>query len=195
MSNLPEATAQHVAVAREMRFRCRSGWYVGDMPSLERFGAKRWVTARTTPELIVCLQLSRDKMHHSVGWWRNADYEYCWHLSISARDRLKFEDAEANRTPGTDVDLEDVPKDEVRYWARIIFGDDVDKLWNEPGGTDPRLDRPTSRKHAHIWHLRLFLNPLLFNSRGEPFVPFIPEGEVYHLTRWIRGLTPDKVDR
>lgn len=29
----------------------------------------------------------------------------------------------------------------------------------------------------------------------ETFQPFIPTGEVYDLTRWISGLTPEKVDR
>lgn len=42
------------------------------------------------------------------------------------------------------------------------------------------------RPHAVI--LRLFLDP-------ETFQPFIPQGEVYDLTRWIPGLTPEKVDR
>ena len=39
-----------------------------------------------------------------------------------------------------------------------------------------------------MWHLRLFLDPVTME-------PFIPAGEVYHLTRWLPGLTPEKVDR
>jgi hypothetical protein len=175
-----EPTAEHLNIARQMRAKARTGWYVGDTETLEAYGAQRWTTAATTPELTVCLLLSRDKMHHSVGWWRNAEYEYCWHLSLSARDRLAF----AARRPSG---YEELPQDEVRYWATLIFGEHVDKLWNEPGGTDPRLEPAEKRRNALIWHLRLFLDP-------ETKQPFIPTGEVYHLTRWL-PITPDKVDR
>ncbi len=187
---LPDPTREHDAIARQMRAkaRTRTGWLIGDTPSLEAFGAKRFTVARTTPELIVCLLLSRDRMHHSVGWWRNAEYEYCWHLSLSARDRLAYRAAEAGRAPGRDLSYEELPTSEVRYWARLIFGEHVDKLWNEPGGTDPRLTVTERRRNALIWHLRLFLDP-------ETKEPFIPTGEVYHLTRWIDGLTPEKADR
>lgn len=34
-----------------------------------------------------------------------------------------------------------------------------------------------------------------FEPTREHLVAFIPSGEVYHLTRWIEGLTPAKVDR
>ena len=113
-------------------------------------------------------------MHHSVGWWRNAEYEYCWHLSISAwSDR---------------AEPEDIPPAEERYWAHAFFPKHFNKLWHEPGGTDPRLTQPEKMRHRHISHLRLFLHPVTLE-------PFVPHGEVYELTRWIPGLTPDKVDR
>lgn len=183
-----EPTREHLSIARQLRGKARSGWYTGDVPTLEQFGGKRHVVAVTTPELVVTLLLSRDKMHHSVGWWRNAEYEFCWHLSLSAVDRLEF-------AAGQPTHYEELPRGEVRYWARLVFGENVDKLWNEPGGTDPRLTRSESRRNALIWHLRLFLDPEILDARGEPHVAFIPSGEVYHLTRWIEGLTPPKVDR
>lgn len=184
--SIPEPTAEHVTIARQMRAKARRGWYVGDRRTLALYGADRFTVARTTPELTVRLLLSRDRMHHSVGWWRNAEYEYCWHLSLSARDRLALTAWHARGGP--EPDYEDIPRDEVRYWARLIFGEHVDKLWHEPGGTDPRLTPEERHRHSRLLHLRLFLDP-------ETTEPFIPRGEVYALTRWIPGLTPEKVDR
>jgi hypothetical protein len=164
-----------------MRARARRGWYLGDMETLQRFAVREVVRCVTEPELTISLLVSRDKMHHSVGWWRNAEYEYCWHVSLSTRE--------------ADQAMAKVPDDEVRYWAHAFFPEDYDKIWTEPGGTDPRLTLEEKRRHATMWHLRVFLEPQLLDSRGEPFHPFIPKGEVYDLTRWIDGLTPDKVDR
>lgn len=187
---IPEPTAEHLSVARQMRSKARTGWYIGDEETLVRYGAFRDVVAVTAPELWVRLLLTRDRMHHSVGWWRNAEYEYCWHLSLSAKPL-----EELRRADWWKVEYADLPTDEVRFWARLIFGEHINKLWNEPGGTDPRLSSQESHRNARIWHLRLFLEPELLDAKGEPFVPFIPHGEVYDLTRWVEGLTPEKVDR
>lgn len=189
-----EPTAEHLSIGRQMRAKVRKGWYIGTPETLEWFGARRFTTARTTPELSVQLLLSRDKMHHSVGWWRNAEYEYCLHLSISVRERLAVTGAaaEPDRKHAAAlfnaIPYEDMPHEELRYWSQIIFGEHIDKLWIEPGGTDPRLSLVEAHDRRAINHLRLFFDP-------QTFVPFIPEGEVYDLTRWIPGLTPEKVDR
>jgi hypothetical protein len=185
---LPEPTSEHLTNARQMRAKARKGWFNGTRATLEAFSAKRLTVARTTPELIVCVLLSRDRAHHGCGWFRNAEYEYCWHLSLSARDRLAYAAAQAGGTPGSQLGYQEVPRDEVRYWSRLIFGEHVDKLWNEPGGGDPSLTQEQAHRNSLIWHLRLFLDP-------ETQEPFIPTGEVYTLTRWIDGLTPEKVDR
>lgn len=179
----PMVSSDHVYLARGMRTQGMLGWYTGTEESLARFGARRIVKAATEPELMMSLTLSRDRMHHSVGWWRNALYEYCWHLSIAA----KAVDAVEPVTWAA-AEFEEIPRAEVRYWSHAVFGEHVDKLWFEPGGTDPRLTAEEARTHARFWHMRLFLDPITFE-------PFIPEGEVYDLTRWIDGLTPAKVDR
>lgn len=131
------------------------------------------------------LLLTRDRMHHSVGWWRNAEYEYCWHLSISAWASEPVPGV-SPREAGTEP--EDLPAAEERYWTFAFFPTHYDKLWHEPGGTDPRLTTLEKMRYRHFSHLRLFLDP-------DTFEPFIPQGEVYDLTRWIPGLTPAKVDR
>lgn len=188
--NVPEATEEHLKVVSEMGRECMDGWYTGDTSSLEKNGSARVVPSRVSPdELYVRLQLSRDRMHHSVGWWRNAEYEYCWHLSMSARPIGVERAARAGIVlpPGTNT-LVALPPGEEMYWGRLFFAEHAHKVWHEPGGTDPSLSRSEARANSAISHLRLFLDP-------ETFEPFIPTGEVYDLTRWIDGLTPDKVDR
>lgn len=184
----PDILDGDYAVAQSMLRAANRGWYIGDMPSLRAYAQRRDVTGRTEPELAVRLLLSKDKMHHSVGWWRNAEYEYCWHLSISAWDRGNRSLVIPGRPLKDEADPEDVPEAEERYWTFAFFPEHYDKLWHEPGGTDPRLTPEEKMRHRHFVHLRLFLEP-------ETFEPFIPKGEVYTLTRWIPGLTPEKVDR
>lgn len=188
---MSDITAHHLAIGRAMRFKARQGWYTGDERSLALYGARRVVRAITEPELVMSLLLSRDRRHHSVGWWRNAEYEYCWHLSMAA----KAIGPPVDQGGWAAADFEEIPRGEVKAWTDIIFGEHVDKLWFEPGGIDPRLTREEARTHAKFWQMRLFLDPELLDARGEPHVPFIPRGEVYGLTRWIPGLTPEKVDR
>lgn len=183
--DLPEPRKQHRMIAAQMRARARRGWYIGDMETLQRYGAFRDTQGVTEPDLTIRLLLTRDKMHHSVGWWRNADYEYCWHLSMSAKSFTMLQGG----ADWQELPYEEIPRNEVRFWSRLVFGDYVNMLWNEPGGTDPRLSREEKQRNALIWHLRLFLDP---RQGGRPF---IPEGEVYTLTRWVDGLTPPKVDR
>ena len=188
--NVPEPTPEHLALVSEMGQECMCGWYTGDPVSLNQNGSARVVPSRVAPdELYVRLQLSRDRMHHSVGWWRNAEYEYCWHLSMSARpvDVERASRAGIALPPGTET-LVALPDGEETYWGRLFFSEHAHKVWHEPGGTDPRLSRAEAHLHSVIVHLRLFLDP-------ETFEPFIPTGEVYDLTRWIDGLTPEKVDR
>lgn len=170
----PDISDAHRELCRRMAEKAFRGWYVGTMETLERNRAFALVPGATEPELEIRLQLTRDKMHHSVGWWRNAEYEYCWHLSISAWE-------ENTERPTS------VPKAEERYWTFAFFPQTYDKVWHEPGGTDPRLTPQEKIEKRHIIHQRVFLDP-------ETFEPFIPKGEVYDITRWL-PITPDKVDR
>lgn len=193
--SLPEPSAGQARTARNMRKEADRGWYIGDEESMLRYGARRVVPSIVEPELVVSLLLTKDKMHHSVGWWRNAEYEYCIHASISAltadeadryarRQRLLAGTGFKTRPPT----YEEIPEHDLRSWAVAIFGEHVNKVWFEPGGTDPRLTKEEAHGRSVMKHLRLFLDP-------ETFEPFIPKGEVYELTRWIPGLTPEKVDR
>lgn len=170
----PEISDEHRALVKQLFRRTNRGWYIGDEKSLLRNRGFRQTPAATEPDLAVTLQVTKDRMHHSVGWWRNAEYEYCWHLSIAAWE--------------TTARPTSLPAEEERYWTHAFFPQHFNKVWHEPGGTDPRLTRQEALEKRHIIHQRVFLDP-------ETFEPFIPTGEVYTLTRWLPGLTPDKVDR
>lgn len=184
----PEPTLEHRRLVADAYAKASSGWYTGDMETLVRYGYAAEIPTRTNPdELALSIRFTRDRMHHSVGWWRNAEYEFCFHLSLSARPAAAVRAAYAGiQVPGG-VPFEELPKPEEDYWGRLFFHDHADKVWHEPGGTDPRLTPEEARRHRHISHLRLFLDP-------ETFEPFLPAGEVYDLTRWL-PFTPDKVDR
>lgn len=185
MKTKPEISDSDYKLTRRLMLQGNRGWFTGDRESFS-YSAMEDVIGRTCPELAIRLWFSKDKAHHSVGWWRNAEYEYCLHLSLSAWDRA---DIRPGGSPSDgNADPEYVPKEEERYWAHAFFGEHVNKLWHEPGGTDPSLTPEQKERHKHYIHLRLFLEP-------ETLEPFVPEGEVYTLTRWVPGLTPDKVDR
>lgn len=183
---VPDVRLEHVAIAARMKQKALSGWYIGSMETLRLYGAYADTHAVTNPhELAVRLLFTRDRMHHSVGWWRNADYECCWHLSISCWERVKLEVF----APGDTPTYVDIPEAEETYWGRLFFGDHARWVWHEPGGTDPRLSAEEARTNKHLAHLRLFID------HEPPHVPIFPVGEVYQLTRWVPGLTPEKVDR
>lgn len=186
-NGIPEPLEEHRELVRAMAAKAMRGWYHGTLETLAAYGATEDIPSRTNPEEVwVRLLLTRDRMHHSVGWWRNAEYEYCWHLSISARPAVSARLARIGLAES--VGYVDLDRPEETYWGRLFFAEHAGKVWHEPGGTDPRLTRAEAHRHSSISHLRLFLDP-------ETFEPFIPTGEIYDLTRWIPGLTPEKVDR
>jgi hypothetical protein len=136
------------ATAAEMlQKRARSGFFDG--------------TQRTNKYLLYCgayhrptgttLFFTRDAGYHSSGWWKNPDYDQCFHLSLS------FHDLETG---------EIAPKDEVltREWLDLFFGDNERLLWCEP----PAF---TEGKTNDTWHYRLFCD--------EFWRPIKPRGEVY----------------
>ena len=106
---------------------------------------------RLSPEHNAIIILTRDVGHHDSGWWKNPDYERCWHLSISYR--------EVN-----DGRLLDQDKAESARIARAFFGDDARLLWCEPSYSE-------DGKRADVWHYRLFCDA--------GWQPLKPRGEVY----------------
>ncbi len=99
------------------------------------------------------LIFTRDTGHHSSGWFRNPDFERCWHLSLSpAPSRLWTPD-----TPDLDRRLRD-------RWLAAFFGEWTRLLWAES-------PHSSAGKRAGVWHWRLFCD--------EHWEPILPRGEVY----------------
>lgn len=94
---------------------------------------------------------TRDVGYHTSGWWKNPDFERCYHLSISFFDpaTLKprpFEDATARR-------IAEAFYTKFTKWAWI------ESPYSEEG------------KAAGVWHYRLFCD--------QAWQPILPRGEVY----------------
>lgn len=72
---------------------------------------------------------TRDEGYHSCGWWKNPDYERCWHLSISF--------------PGGKS------KNSLDKIITGLFGEHKRLIW---------VESPYSKegKQAEVWHYRLF---------------------------------------
>lgn len=136
-------------------------------------GQRRWVRPSVTrePGLTVSLIASHDQGTHASGWWRNSDYDRCWHLSICAIHG------------GMYADLPDV---DLRAWSRGVFGKHLTLAWIEPPASKLDLYR-TAAASAYTTHVRVFLD-----RQGHPIQP---EGEVYTLKPWIEGDSPAKVFR
>lgn len=87
---------------------------------------------------------TRDVGHHACGWWKNPEYERCYHLSIRFL-------GERNKTA-------------IEKIITGLFGSDKNKIWIEP---------PYSKegKQNEIWHYRLFCDanwqPII--PRGEVY--------------------------
>lgn len=99
---------------------------------------------------------SRDAGMHSSGWWKNPDYERCYHLSISFAVASSLIGVQPTRLPHN-------PK-EAALWCEALFGEDKRYLW---------VEGPFS-EHGRaygVFHYRLFCDPA--------WKPIQPRGEVY----------------
>lgn len=105
------------------------------------------------------LIFTRDAGMHSGGWWKNPDYERCWHLSLSFHDPITGESAPKN-TKLTDE------------WLDAFYGDDQRYLWAESPYS-------LEGKRRGVWHYRLFCDP--------SWAPILPRGEVYSKEFTERG--------
>lgn len=99
---------------------------------------------------------SRDTGMHTSGWWKNPDYERCYHLSISFVAISKIIGAPPTRLPHD--------KKAAEQWCIALFGDARRHLW---------VEGPFSNegKAYDVYHYRLFCDPA--------WVPITPRGEVY----------------
>jgi hypothetical protein len=97
------------------------------------------------------VMFTRDVGHHTCGWFKNPDYERCWHLSISYRDP----DGLRSR---------DHDHKESRAWCLAFFGESARLIWTE----SPKYG---VGKQFGVWHYRVFADA--------HWNPILPRGEVY----------------
>jgi hypothetical protein len=99
------------------------------------------------------LIFTRDAGHHTSGWFKNPDYERCWHLSTSPTAQTIW----ARDTPELNKQL-------LHGWVKAFFRDHLRYVWAET---------PKSKEGqvAGVLHWRLFCN--------EHWEPIIPRSEVY----------------
>ncbi len=124
------------------------------------------------PDRPTVVMVSFDVGHHACGWWANADYERCWHLSIThvgeGIERVRLPPAHGGHI-ATRPKLETPSDAEVWAWAKTAWGENNARMsWTEPAAppNDPyRL--------PNIVHVRLFVD-----RHDQPFMPL---GEVYHI--------------
>ena len=133
-----------------LKRRAESGLFDGTLGSKIYLDACSEYDSKAGTYLI----FTRDHNHHMSGWWKNPDYERCYHLSLSftePRDRQSRK-----------------PKDKhlTELWCRAFFGDNARMLWCEPPYS------PLGKKND-VWHYRLFCNPA--------WEPILPSKEVYSL--------------
>lgn len=135
---------------------------------------RRWVAPSVTgePGLVVSVIASHDQGTHASGWWRNSDYDRCWHLSMCAQHHADG--------------LVDLPAADLRAWAEGVYGRHLAIAWTEPPASkiDVHRNAPAS---PYTTHVRVFLD-----REGNPIQP---EGEVYTLKPWVQGDSPAKVFR
>ncbi len=110
---------------RKVKDAAMLGTYDGSENTQFYFWQCRWWVMQYECLII----FTRDAGHHTCGWWKNPQYERCWHLSISF--------------PGG------IHKKGLEKILDSLFGPDKNKLWIEP---------PYSKvgKQKEVWHYRLF---------------------------------------
>ena len=100
------------------------------------------------------LIFTRDIGHHTSGWFKNPDYERCYHLSLSSWDAPSGE-------PTNYLD-----RDMAMRWVEAIYSVDVRMAWREPAASPEGRERD-------VVHWRLFCD--------DHWQPIVPRGEVYSL--------------
>jgi len=104
------------------------------------FESCRWLLERFPATVLFIKEVG----YHSSGWWKNPDYERCWHLSISFRSGSE--------------------KRAVKEILENLFGEYQNLLWIEPPYSE-------QGKSLNVWHYRLFCdeNWVPIKPRGEVY--------------------------
>ena len=101
-----------------------------------------YIHTDTNTGLTMCAFYTRDVGHHTSGWFKNPDYERCYHLSMSFRP----------------ADHDGV-KAAIKELSEFVFRDDVRCAWVESAKT------PEGRELGVV-HYRVFCN-----AHWQPLIP------------------------
>jgi hypothetical protein len=132
-------------IVATQRAAARQRPYTGHGENLERLGFT------IVPLKAQCL-FTLDTGYHASGWWKNPDYDTCWHLTISYHEMERGEL---------------LPQDHKTSWriVRAFFEANHKFVWSEPPFT-------ADGKKYDVWHYRLFID----RATG---LALFPRGEVY----------------
>lgn len=112
-----------------MRTQANTGTWDGTNPLDSYFQSCRWDL--TTHRAGCTIVLTRDVGHHSGGWWKNPDYERCYHLSVC------FPGGRNKRV--------------LNQIAGHLFGAARKRIWVEPPFSEVGRSKG-------VWHYRLFFD-------------------------------------
>lgn len=138
MKRIPYNTSDYEIFPRIAKV-AKNGTFNGTITT-DYFENCRWFVERYDCIII----LTRDVGYHSSGWWKNPDYERCYHLSISFPSGLN--------------------RKKLEYILEKFFGNNRRLLWCEA---------PYSKqgKQNEVYHYRLFCDenwqPIM--PRGEVY--------------------------
>ena len=119
-------------IRRDMWHHAKSDVWAGDGVFSRYFNRARRRHNPTGTSLL----FTRDQGYHSSGWFKNPDYERCYHLSITFFDPETGQEAPFSH-----------PMAET--WVKLFFGDWSRYVWTEPGDYG-----------AHeVYHYRVFCDP------------------------------------
>jgi hypothetical protein len=139
---------EHLARAMWQHASAGNTFYDGRNPNTPYFQAARRIHLETGTLLL----FTRDVGHHTSGWFKNPDYERCYHLSLS------FWDLERRVARPFEHRL-------ARAWVRAFYGEWVRCVWEEGSKFRYLPQLPEVR------HYRVFCD--------EHWQPILPRGEVY----------------
>lgn len=123
----------------------RNGWIIG---------AATWYL----PSLRAIVILTRDNLV-KLGWWKNAQYEKCLHLSISFRDPATLESIEWEPAA-------------ARRIVEAVFGEARRLTWWEPAYSAQGKARGV--QHWRLFYAADWITPI--HPKGEPHTLNVPAG-------------------
>jgi hypothetical protein len=110
----------------------------------------------TASGIVTLAIYSRDTGHHTSGWFKNPDYERCYHLSLSFCEWRPLAGVGLTRIP--------FQLDIARKLVPLVFQNWQRYIWIESAKSPAGIE-------AGVTHYRVFCDP--------SWQPIVPRGEVY----------------